>query len=959
MRFVRSRLGLIVLLAVSMAPWAAAWAQTSERGTTRLTPAVTRGADSTLLRPAGVTAVRLAAVRLVAEPGRITVVRVPLPDAVRDGGKDSTFFSVAARQEARLLGASSGIVPKSRTALILSFNVGRQLPAGASEIAVVQFRVDSTAYEVPVEFTIPRNRAVSLSTIDAAVTATPGRWTVLRARLTNRGNAPETLTVDVDALEGWRAARASPTIVPASAASDVLLRVWAPMRATIGTTMLRLLARHGDGVVAAAEVRMLVNPERDLRRDGLTLAFSSLGVLQAGSAESALAYSATLSGRLSDSVTVDARVNVSPRTNPATNFALARSGMMSMPPSVMLRGPRADLSVGVLSAPIHDPGGAYLAGIGGGGSVRLGQWQTSAFAGRPFGVQREAMYNGRGLLAGTGFARDVRTGLAGVEALHIDDRELQRGLQSVSAYLQSVPIGSGMLDVSVALRRTAIRVDPVGGVVDAALPIAGNAMSFATPLRVGAAGAYRVTGRDGAFELRALHAPAGSQGFARAGTEYTASLSRRFGWLQTSGSAWHQADENRLSGKVSSTGWYVAPSTAIRNGLVRFGLEGRGTDLSVARGGITYRNTEAAAGGLIEVNAHGVYLRSRAFGGPQRRLLGTSETSLLPATGLRMEWQNSIGMRGARGGVDLTWNRISTSGAGLVVPTQDAILLRADQLHLFTIADRTVTFTGDAQQIRVARSMPVTGMGWMWHGGVNVPVVRGLGVTMGVDRNPFMRLSTNGGVPLLYTLRLDRQQSLTAPFGGAPTRRLFLDENGNGRFDRGETPVSGVAIQCGDQGTTTDDRGRFSCTGTQAVVDIRMLPMGLVAGATASNGDIAVHRVTPVIVELRAPSIDASRLTPAELSKALVAASDASGLRWYARNAAPGRFVFDALPTGRYRIDVEQGLLNEPLTVTSAQELWVRPSPASPLITVDVRGRQTRIKVMGTTAPSPTSSTPP
>jgi hypothetical protein len=842
---------------------------------------------------------------------------------------------------------------------VLSFNVGRQLPAGASEIAVVQFRKDSVAYEVPVEFTIPRTRVVSLTTSDASLTTSPGRWTVLRARLINRGNAPETLTVDIATLEGWRSAR-SPTVpVAPGTASDVTVRVWAPTRAPLGTTVLRLLARHGVTVVADAEARMLVQQERDVRRDGLTLALSSLGVMQAGMEGPALAYGATLSGHLSDSVTVDARVNVSPVSDAATNFALARSGMMTMPPSVVLRSPRLGLSAGVLSNVIHDPGGAFLAGIGGGGSVRLGRWQTTAFGGRPFGLQRDNLFNGRGLLAGGTLAREIGTGSMGLEALHLDDREMQRGLQSISAFAQTVPLGSGTLDLSVALRRTALPLDTIGSALIAGQPGTNGPLSFATPLGVGAAGSYRVNGRNGSLEVRALHAPSGSQGFARAGTEYTLSLSRRLGWLQTSGSAWHQSDNNRFSGKVSSTGWFVSPVTSVRNGLLRLGLEGRGTEFAVSRGTITYSNSDIAAGGLVELNVRGAYLRSRTFGGPQRRALATDESSLLPATGLRMEFQNSVGMRGARGGLDVTWNRITTSGIGLLVPGQDALLVRAEQLRLFSIGDRAVTFSGDAQQVRMIRSISTASLGWMWHGGVSLPLLRGLGVTLGLDRNPFMQVASASDTPLLYTVRMDQQQSIGMPFGGAPTRRLFLDENGNGRLDRGEPPVPGVSVRCGDQGSTTDDKGRFACATAEAVVDIRMLPMGLVADGSVKRGDIAVYRVTPVAVELRAPSIDAARLTPTELSKAIVVAKDASGLRWYARAESAARFVFDALPVGRYTIDVEQGALNEPLTVASAPELWVRPTSSAAPIPVDVRGRQTRIKVIGGPAPAPSPAPAP
>ena len=70
-----------------------------------------------------------------------------------------------------------------------------------------------------------------------------------------------------------------------------------------------------------------------------------------------------------------------------------------------------------------------------------------------------------------------------------------------------------------------------------------------------------------------------------------------------------------------------------------------------------------------------------------------------------------------------------------------------------------------------------------------------------------------------------------------------------------------------------------------------------------------------------------------------------------------GPWLFINLPLGRYTVDIEQGSMSELLTVVgSARELWVTREPQQAALAIDVRGRQTRIKVIGapTTKPTPT-----
>lgn len=892
---------------------------------------------------------RKATVRMSTDPGGIVVVRVPVPFEVRTPASSAktAFYSVVTRGGVQLLGSASGPVTSGRELIPLSFNIGRRATAGVAEIAIVEFRSDSVTFEVPVELDVTRIGAIDLQLSDAELVAPQGRWSVLRIRVLNGGNADESVTLHVAPLPGWRFEAASAVSIAAGGLSESLIRLWVPPAATPGLTILRVTAQRGRDVVANGQARLIVKGSGEGRADGVNVALSTMAVSGLDRATATLGYSLSMSGQLTDSVSVDARATLGQSNDRGAVFALARSGMFTMPPSLTIRGSGFSASAGVLNAALMDPGGGSLAGLGGSGSLRLGQWRASAFGGVPFDRQSIGIGTGSGTLAGAGMERSALQGTVGMQALHLEDRQLRQGLESFTLHGSSLQVAGGTLDISVAARRL---VDDTVGLVSGFAAAGSGAMRFDSRPTFGGSSSFRHVSQKSSFEFRVLHAPGGSQSFARSGTDVATSVSRQVSSaLSISSSGWLQRDNNRLVGSVSSTGFFVSPALAAWRGRLRVALEGRGSDMSVTNGPLAYSSAEKLGGANTELRLGALLLRGRSLYGSTLRSVLVSEQATSPLNGMRQERQGTVGLVSGRGTLDATWTFSGISGAGSFMVPQRGLQIRLDDLRLLPSGSQWIVVNAEAQRIS---AMLRPGSTWMWHGDISVPLPGGLAVTASVDQNPYLRLATNGAsAPLVYALRVDQRRQLgRLGSGSGRGRLLFVDDNGDGRRDGGEEPLSGVTLQCGAQAVTTDASGRFSCSETQATVDVRTLPLGIVppSGMSATRRDIALHRVEPVSVMLTVSAIDAVRLSPSELAKAIVSANDGSGTRWYARQSSKATFVFDALPLGRYRLDVEQGSMSESIALASdTTALWVsRVRQAAPMA-VGVRGRQTRIKVIG------------
>ena len=114
-------------------------------------------------------------------------------------------------------------------------------------------------------------------------------------------------------------------------------------------------------------------------------------------------------------------------------------------------------------------------------------------------------------------------------------------------------------------------------------------------------------------------------------------------------------------------------------------------------------------------------------------------------------------------------------------------------------------------------------------------------------------------------------------------------------------------------------------------------------------------------MELVLEGMDGTRVRPAELAQVQVVARDSLGQPWVARSAAPGVAVFDALPPGRYVVEVDASGVAEPVRLVTADPTIVigEERTLAPLRLV-LRGRATRVRVIehGNATAGPTVAAP-
>ena len=125
------------------------------------------------------------------------------------------------------------------------------------------------------------------------------------------------------------------------------------------------------------------------------------------------------------------------------------------------------------------------------------------------------------------------------------------------------------------------------------------------------------------------------------------------------------------------------------------------------------------------------------------------------------------------------------------------------------------------------------------------------------------------------------------------------------------------------------------------------LLLGWITGRTsgpASRPELAVVAVASVEVALTIAPDAVRRFPDAELAKVGVLAIDAKGRTWVARNNRGGVNVFDALPPGTYRVELDLSELSEPLSAAAAlPDFEVGASIRSPAIEIPLRARPVKV----------------
>ena len=899
--------------------------------------------------------VRVAApVHVPASPRSVRVVRVDLPAEFH--GAETVHFRITPIAAGSITSARDGVLEAGRRSVVLTVVVPADAPAGPMPVAEVRFDVvaspsiategyDPTwlaswressdavpdaprttdAIIVPVILDITPVHRVQLSTDAGTVHALAGRRDRLLVRVRNDGNLTDTVALEVIAPSGWRARldEAQPLILAAGATGTRVVMLSPPVTYRDGVNEL-VIQQRGAAVAASLTVPVTLLPPTRATVFGPQLRVTYSAVQQAGVGY-ADAWGMSLTGPVGRGIDLDASWT---QRALAGAPGLARVGGGQLFPTLSLRHARWRADVGNATADFGDLAGLMRNGRGFAATVTDSTRRLAVMLARPFvfdGAPRDG-----GVLAGV--RGDVNTRGVQVHGVlsHLRDPLLTRGTLDAFAVGVQRPAGARAIEAraEVALRR----VSGIG-------PI--------TPARSTTFGASaELTRRVDANEwrLRVTSAPGGSAALARAAQELTLTGSQQFGATRLGVVGWHADDVGIVGGAMPMNGigeTTVLPMRRVTQRVSGLGVLpqwrlGTGTTLGLeARVGRTdggdallRQSVETRVlGGFGATRVGNALLTSTAVLTRTSRTFG-ADTSRAVRTALapdqQLAWTTQLLVPTRVGAVDVFSSVQRVIGTSALAFGQHDVTVRveqvrlADRVLLSAAVGRITSFAGGGAVItkRIGASVQLPFDSW---------------VRVDVEQNPFLRLGGSRG--WTTALRIERRFGTPALLrGGRGTGVVFEDRNGNGVRDPGERGLAGVVVRVAGEAVITDAGGayRLQRPGSGVVdIDERSLPMGLLvapqaARAMASSSfdgatDIPVIPTGDLIVQLVMVSDSLTGTRGREsLTDVRVYAVDAFGRRHLARRLSPEQAQFEALPPGRYTIEVDAAAAAEPLVLQGA-----------------------------------------
>jgi hypothetical protein len=880
------------------------------------------------------TRIMLSPVTVSGTPGSLEVVGVPIPAAFKS--TDSLRYQIVPNAGVRLVGKTQGaFVAGAPRPSSLMITVAAPTSAAAGRIRVASARFDgetgSAPLEVPIEMTVLAIRRVEVTVVDQLIGARRGDVATIRYRAVNFGNVSDSVTVTTELPAGWRLANANEQLLrlPVRIARDGTLRIWIPPQASPGTSMIRIVATSQGAIVAAVDARVEVeNPNAIGSQVGPRLTVgSAFSGLSNGPTSSA--YIATLEGQLSDSIGINGRATWRPSISSigaGTDVALMRLGVPVVPASLAITSPAFHLGLGLTGDALSDLTGSYLSGTGISAGTRLGDWKISGVAARPYAYGARTLDSAdAGALANARVEHAMGTGAISVTATHLSDPGLNRRLDAASLGAAFSGTALGDLSSELGYRRYA----------------AGDGLGWSAELR-------RQTD-NGFLSLRTMHAPGGAQAYARATDDFSAAASRRFAdWFSLNAAFWQSGDGSSVFGTSSGSGWNAGPTFSSRTLGTNVSLQARGSSVDVTGQTGSFGNSETQMTALVDVHRGSLFANGAGSIGRLARTVSAADANLPDLTGTSSDMRGSVGTIFAGGTVQVDATTQWYGGSADIIPRRTTVGARAEHIAL-PLGNRMRVYAGAVVErlgFSAGGDSPLSSRFTL-----SVPLGFGFDVTASAERNPFLTSGLNGARGGWMTaIRIDHSQYLPRLVSPGVTHRVYRDVNGNGIRDRDERGFAGVVVRCGTRTVATDRDGRFKCDGAEmGYVDPRSLPPGWIAPGIrreqTTAGDIGLVAVKAVRVHIDLLDVDTLRVNRSELEKLVVVARDTANQPWLARDLGNGDVVFDALPPGRYTVDVDVSAIEEPLKVRGRPDFIVGERGASELRVV-LTGRAVRIRTL-------------
>jgi hypothetical protein len=627
-----------------------------------------------------------------------------------------------------------------------------------------------------------------------------------------------------------------------------------------------------------------------------------------------------LQGRLSDGISVAARGSTLPRDGTAA-YAFSRSSLPAMPLSLQLSASDWRVDAGMLSSSISPLTGVNIVGRGASAAVKRGLWSATALAAAPDPMAGSSS----GSLAGTRVEVTPTAGLMVSSAI----TRLRQARAGITRSLDAVSVGGGL--------------DRFGGQLGGELAY----RRFDQRSAAGWAAYWQKRSPDENIDIRYVHAPGGSEAFARAASELIGNGSRRIAPdLSVNGSVWRTSDNGSasLSG-LRMDGASLGAQYAVTDGA-HLSVSARHSRLDARTGLGTFGSGERGVDAAFDIRHDGYAAQVTVSAAHLMR-------HTAPDDGSGIEHRQAAPRATVRSTVGRTINGIMFGLAGAFERTGGGIGAAPRQWSYGGHASGSFDVgPGDGLQVDAAlerfggafaNAQPFTA-----RIGAELSLPAGTAVIASVERNPHLVPGAGPGA-WMYVVGVTRAVPLPRLTSHGTRGRVFRDLNGNGRADTGEPGFPGVVLRRGTITAVSDSRGVFSLGGDERQpyqVDARSFPLGWLAASTTVPGatrEIAAIAVSPLTVHTGLDGGDTSRVPRSELARLRIAARDESGHEWLSRRTSDTTVVFDALPPGRYSVVIDASEASEPLRpVTDPGVVVISSGRATATVRIVMRARALR-----------------
>jgi hypothetical protein len=877
-------------------------------------------------------------------PRTFQVVRVPVPaEFATDRG---VSYDIVATSNAPLLGRRSGGMAGGRgrdRVVVLTVGIPAVAIAGRTTIAYVRFFADGArAVRVPVDLAVPAIPRVRITPTQTLRGARPGEGFELWFEITNAGNLRDTLDLRVDAPPNWnvRFTTTAHFVMQPGETINRSLRMVVPLASDIGDFPVTLIASAGLTERARATTIVEVTDlARSSQRSGPIVVLGAASAMSQGVSTRPV-ETITVDGPVSDGVTVSGRFASPMPSDPIVNRALSTLGYSSQSNFMSVSALHWGAAVGTTGLSLGDLAGQNVFGRGASLQLRSDLVKVRVLGATPLAVGAPA-WTSPSLVAA---ATDLRVGsgiITGFFAHLRDSTYAVRSLDVAGLGGEASPWTHGFVSAQVAERQ------------------------YRDGSGVGAAGDIRgpIAGAD--IDLRVVHAPGGTAAFASTRDALSASAGRGFGRLRADVSYWGTQDRTGTATDITSDGWSVSPSYSLFAPLT-IGADVRRSGFTSSDERGAFGSNQQEYGGRARFLYHGFDLSADS-----RWSMLTSDAAAPGATQFsdrtqRVTSRARLDHLGAYGDIGIGGSIETASLGATSIPAPTSADVHVERLQFIPFVP-WLTLSGTMQRMQYGTAVLTTARGEL-----ALEIRRSIRIALGGERGTVR--DANGVVRSVMTLRVERTSFLPAFDRHLISGVVFEDRNANGIRDPSEPGVGGIVVHRGAESAVSDAKGVFRISrdaSGRMEIDSRSLPEGWLQSPRLLDGvanDLELGVVPTTSLEVRvtlAPLADGS-LPNVRVGPATLVLHDSTGREWIAQSDALSRATFDALPTGRYTLDVDLANSSEPLLIDSIPSIVIGTKPGRQHVTVLARTRPIRIfrprtpagdngpaSSGGTTTPSP------